>query len=169
CKMEVAVAVAELAKIRAEEKFSNITLRRYSQLWREGAVAREEADRWIAYYEQDQAAEQAALKRVEQAKGSLGAAEQVVAKTQGQGVSSQGQRDMSRAAESQLDVDRARYQICLAEVEKRKAALRDAEVCLSLTTVRAMAAGRVGNKTVEIGQRLQEGRELMDIVENLPW
>ena len=47
--------------------------------------------------------------------------------------------------------------------------MKDAQIQLSYTVIKAPASGRVGRKSVEVGQRLQVGQPLMAIVEDNPW
>jgi membrane fusion protein (multidrug efflux system) len=47
--------------------------------------------------------------------------------------------------------------------------LKDAQLQLSYTNITAPAAGRIGRKTVEVGNRVQAGTPLMAIVNNDYW
>ena len=169
CKTDVAVAEAELRKVQAAGKFSKATLERYTWLAKQGALSQQDVDRWTAYHDEDLAAEQAAVRKVEEEKENLNSALESVQKLEGEIVSSQGQMDRSRATAAGLTVDTAKYQSSLAAVERCNASVADARVRLSLCTVKATNNGRIGNRIVEVGQRLQLGQQLMSIVEEGPW
>jgi membrane fusion protein, multidrug efflux system len=40
---------------------------------------------------------------------------------------------------------------------------------LSYTVLKAQATGQIGNKTVQVGQRVQPGQTLMSLVQQQPW
>ncbi|WP_169927432.1 HlyD family secretion protein [Labilithrix luteola] len=67
-----------------------------------------------------------------------------------------------RAAEANLKVAEARK-------VHAEAAVRDAELQLSYTTVSAPTIGRVGKKSVEVGQHVQPGQALLAVVEDEVW
>ncbi|BAY49004.1 HlyD family secretion protein [Scytonema sp. HK-05] len=50
-----------------------------------------------------------------------------------------------------------------------QAQVKNTQLQLSYTRITAPTAGRVGNKTVEVGQRLQPGQTLMAVVQDQPW
>lgn len=67
-----------------------------------------------------------------------------------------------RAAQSNLNVARARKAVAEAKVH-------DAELQLSYTTVYAPTDGRIGKKTIEVGQHVQPGQALLAVVDNDVW
>lgn len=75
----------------------------------------------------------------------------------------------AHAAFTDVDLRRKQYQSALANVEAAQAAYDDAKLQLSYTVIHAPAAGRIGNKTVEVGQRLQPGQPLLAVVEPEVW
>ncbi|MEO7933107.1 MAG: HlyD family secretion protein [Chthoniobacterales bacterium] len=56
-----------------------------------------------------------------------------------------------------------------ASIDSARAALRDAERQLSYTIIRAPSDGRIGNKNVETGNRVQVGQALFSVVEDNVW
>ena len=56
-----------------------------------------------------------------------------------------------------------------AQVQAAKAQLKDVELQLSYAEIRAPAAGRVGRKNVEVGNRVQPGQSLLAIVQSEVW
>jgi membrane fusion protein (multidrug efflux system) len=66
-------------------------------------------------------------------------------------------------------VNRAQYQAAQAAIAQAEASLKDAQLQLSYTNIVAPTSGRIGRKTVEVGQRVQPGSPLMAIVGNDYW
>jgi membrane fusion protein (multidrug efflux system) len=81
----------------------------------------------------------------------------------------QGQLQVAKASAVQTKVSEHQFDTDLATVEHAKAALEEARLNLSYTTIVAPITGRVGKKTVEEGQRIEPGQPLMTIVSDNPW
>lgn len=75
----------------------------------------------------------------------------------------------AHAALTDVDLKGKQYQSALANVEAAQAAYADARLQLSYTVIHASAGGRIGNKTVEVGQRVQPGQPLLAVVEPEVW
>jgi membrane fusion protein (multidrug efflux system) len=73
------------------------------------------------------------------------------------------------AAEAQSALDKASIQTAAAEVQSSEAAVRQAELDLSYTQVKAPEAGYVTHRTVEAGAYVQTGQALLAIVPRQVW
>ena len=73
------------------------------------------------------------------------------------------------AAEAQDNLDRANIQTASAQVEKSEAAVRQAELNLSYTEVKAPESGYVTHRTIESGAYVQAGQALLAIVPRAVW
>ena len=73
------------------------------------------------------------------------------------------------SAQAQDRVAHAQLQAAQAAVAAAQAAVRDAERELSYADIAAPAAGRIGGKNVEVGNRVQAGQTLMVVVEPEVW
>jgi membrane fusion protein (multidrug efflux system) len=78
-------------------------------------------------------------------------------------------RNRELASEAQATLDQAGIQTAAAEVQSRQAAVRQAELNLSYTQVRASEDGYVTHRTVEAGAYVQTGRALLAIVPRQVW
>jgi len=78
-------------------------------------------------------------------------------------------RDKELAAEAQVVLDKASIQTSAAEVQKNEAAVRQAELDLSYTQVKAPEAGYVTHRTVEAGAYVQTGQSLLALVPHQVW
>jgi len=78
-------------------------------------------------------------------------------------------RNKELAAEAQVSLDQASIQTAAAEVKRSEAAVRQAELDLSYTEVKAQESGYVTRKTVEVGSYAQPGQALLAIVQREVW
>ena len=66
-------------------------------------------------------------------------------------------------------MNRSQYQAAKAAIAQAQAQLNNSKLQLSYTNIVAPSTGRIGNKSVEVGQRVQPGTPLMAIVDNNNW
>jgi membrane fusion protein (multidrug efflux system) len=150
-------AKAVLEQTEANAARSDADLLRYEQL-----VAKEDISR--QQYDQAVAAAKANRSGVLSAGASVQAAEQAV--RQSQGKLSQARADLRSAetAPQQVSMTRAKADAADAQARERKAQLDQAELNLSYTVVRSPVTGIIGKKTVEVGQNVGIGQELVEVV-----
>lgn len=161
-RAQLVLAEADLRKTQADYS-------RYNTLYQQGAIAVSQRDAFKAVYEEDVAKRNAAIQQIRQAQAELVAAQKQVASAQGQQLNSQGGLQTAQATTQQTRAYRAQYEAALATVAQAEANVRNAQLQLSYTKIVAPTDGRVGNKTVESGNRVQLGQALMAIVEPNPW
>jgi membrane fusion protein (multidrug efflux system) len=152
---ESAKAVLQQAEANAAK--SDADLVRYEQL-----VAKDD----ISHQQYDQAVAAAKANRsgVVSAGASVLAAEQAV--HQAKGKLSQTRADLRSAetAPQQVSVSRSKAEAADAQARERKAQLDQAKLNLSYTVVRSPVTGIIGKKTVEVGQNVGIGQELVEVV-----
>ncbi|WPB57031.1 HlyD family secretion protein [Xylophilus sp. GOD-11R] len=73
----------------------------------------------------------------------------------------QAQREAAARQEGSF---RAQQKVAAAQVEQARAQLRQAEADLGATVVRSSIAGRIGDRTVRVGQYVQPATRLMSVV-----
>jgi membrane fusion protein (multidrug efflux system) len=150
-------AKALLQQAEANAAKSDADLVRYEQL-----VAKED----ISHQQYDQAVAAAKANRsgVVSAGASVLAAEQAV--HQAKGKLSQARADLRSAetAPQQVSMTRSKADAADAQARERKAQLDQAELNLSYTVVRSPVTGIIGRKTVEVGQNVGIGQELVEVV-----
>src|SRR5207245_1931326 len=91
-------------------------------------------------------------------------AEQQITQAQSKLAQAEANLRSASTAPQQVAAIRSRAQSALAQVQFKKAALEQAELNLQYTSVVAPVNGVVTNRTVEVGQNVQPGQELMRII-----
>src|SRR6202050_2702595 len=152
---ESAQALLEQAEANAAR--SDADLGRYQQL-----VAKED----ISHQQYDQAVAAAKANRsgVVSAKAIVQAAEQAVRQAEGKLLQARADLRSAKTAPQQVSMTRARADAADAQARERKAQLDQAALHLSYTVVRSPVTGIVGKKTVEVGQNVSIGQELLEVV-----
>ena len=146
-KARAAQAAAQVDQAEAEAGLAQLTLQRDQRMAQGDDHAVTPADLDAA-----RSADAAAQARVRAARANVAALGAAVASAQAQ----------DRVAHAQL-------QAAQAAVAAAQAAVRDAERELSYADIAAPAAGRIGGKNVEVGDRVQAGQTLMVVVEPEVW
>ncbi len=145
----------DAARARQQEAEANYTkvaadLERMKQLIAKDEVSRQQYDAAVA-------AAAAARATVDGARAAVAAAQSHVAQAEAQVAA-------AATGPQQVTVTRARAAAADATVQKNKAALDQAELNLTYTTVRAPFAGVVSKRSVEPGQVVSAGQPLFAIV-----
>jgi membrane fusion protein (multidrug efflux system) len=162
-------AEAELTKAEATEHRAELDLHRYEDLLSKGQVSRQAADHARETYQVSVATREAAQQGVTQAQAQLSKAQQGVVSAQSLLQHSQGYLLSAKATGLEVGVRETQFATAQASVQQATAALEDAKLQLSYTVIAAPTSGRVGRKSVEVGQRLQAGQPLLAVVEDDLW
>jgi membrane fusion protein, multidrug efflux system len=152
---ESAKAVLEQAEANATK--SDADLVRYEQLVAKQDISRQQ-------YDQAVAAAKANRSGVVSASASVQAAEQAVRQAQGKLMQARADLRSAQTAPQQVLMTRAKADAADAQARERKAQLDQAELNLSYTVVRSPVTGIIGKKTVEVGQNVGIGQELVEVV-----
>jgi membrane fusion protein (multidrug efflux system) len=172
---------AQVTAGEAEAMRAEADVKRFQELSRRDQIARQELDHAMAAMRTANARLQASRKKVAAAEAQVAEAraaqqmaaaglqqsESQVAEAEARVGEALGRLDAAQAAPHQVAVSRSQAEIAAAELAQ--AAVAQAELELSYTTIRAPAAGRVTRKAVEEGAYVQAGRALMAIVPADVW
>ena len=115
-------------------------------------------------YTQAVASEKATAAAVVAARASADAAEQGVGQARARLAQAQAQLQYARTGPQQVAVQRARADAAEADVQKADAALEQARLDLQYTTIAAPVAGIVGQRSVQPGQNVVPGQQLLTVV-----
>jgi len=147
----------QLEQAKANDVKAQNDLVRYKQLVDKQEISQQQYDQAIA-----SARASTAIVAAQQA--NVAAAEQTV--TQSRAKLSQAQAALRNAetAPQQLSVIRSRAQSAQAIAQQKKAELDQAQLNLDYTKITAPVNGVVSNRTLEVGQNVQIGQELMKVI-----
>ena len=156
-QQQFAAAKAELVQAEANNVKAQNDLVRYQQLVQKQEISQQQ-------YDQAVAAAQASAAAVTAARASSDAAQQQVTQAQGKLVQSQANLRYANTAPRQMEITRAKAASALAEAQRKKADLEQAQLNLQYTKIIAPVTGIVSNRTVEVGQNVAPGQELMKVI-----
>jgi len=154
---ELESAKAELTAAQANEQKTDDDLARYAQLVAKQDVSRQQYDQAVAAAKANRAS-------VTAAGAAVRADEQVLDEAQGKLLQANAALENAQTAPDQVSLAHAKYDAADAQVERRKAELDQADLNLGYTVVRSPVSGIVGKKSVEVGQNVSVGQELVDVV-----
>jgi membrane fusion protein, multidrug efflux system len=150
-------AKAQLQEAEANDVKAQNDLGRYRQLVDKQEISQQQ-------YDQAVAAARASAAAVAAARASSDAAQQQVTQAQGKLVQAEANFRYANTAPKQMQITRAKAASALAEAQRKKADLDQAELNLQYTKITAPVNGIVSNRTVEVGQNVAPGQELMKII-----
>ena len=160
--IQVAKQQFEAAKAQLQEALANNVkaqndLGRYKQLVEKQEISQQQFD-------QATAAAQASAATVEAARASADAAQEQVTQAQAKLIQAQVNSRYANTAPKQMQITRAKAASALAEAQRKKADLDQAQLNLQYTKIVAPVNGIVSDRTVEVGQNVAPGQELMKII-----
>ena len=156
-RQQYEAAKAQLAQAVANDVKAQNDLGRYKQLVDKQEISQQQ-------YDQAVAASRASAAAVDAARATADAAQQQVTQAQGKLVQAEANLSNARTAPRQMEVTRSRATAALAEAQFKKADLDQAQLNLQYTKVTAPVAGVVSDRTVEVGQNVAPGQELMKVI-----
>jgi len=150
-------ARAQVAQAEANDVKAQTDLQRYQQLVEKQEISRQQYDQAVALAKAGDA-------NVQAAHASASAAEHQVTMAQSKLAEAQADLRTANTGPQQIAVSRSRAEAAEAMVARAQAEVDQAELELSYTTVFAPFNGVVSNRTVEPGQNVQAGQEMLRIV-----
>ena len=156
-RQQFEAAKAQFQQAEANNVKAQNDLGRYKQLVEKQEISQQQ-------YDQAVAASKASAAAVEGARASAVAAEQQVTQAQGKLVQSQANLSNANTAPRQMEIIRAKATSALAEAQRKKADLDQAKLNLEYTKIVAPVSGIVSDRTVEVGQNVSPGQELLKVI-----
>ena len=156
-RQQADAANAQMAQAEANNVKAQNDLARYKQLVSKQEISQQQ-------YDQAYAAAQAGSAAVDAARAAAAAAQQQIRAAQSKVTQAQANMESARTGPQQVRAVRARAQAAEAQVEMAKAALDQAQLNLSYATIVSPVNGVVTSRTVEAGQNVQPGQELMRVI-----
>jgi len=156
-RQQFSATKAQLAEAEANNVKAQNDLVRYKQLVDKQEISQQQ-------YDQAVAAANAGTAAVDAARASASAAEHQVRQAQSRLVQAQANVRAAATGPQQVATIQSRAQSALAQADLKKAALEQAELNLQYTVIAAPVNGVVTNRTVEVGQNVSIGQELMKVI-----
>jgi len=150
-------AKANLQQAEANNFKAQSDLERYRQLVEKQEISQQQYDQAVAVAKASAAA-------VEAARANVDAATAQVAQARSRLALAQANQRAAGTAPKQVAAIRARAESALAAAQRKKADLDQAMLNLQYTKIIAPVAGEVSGRTVEVGQNVQAGQELMKLI-----
>ncbi len=156
-KQQFEAAKAQFDQAEANDVKAQNDLGRYKQLVDKQEISQQQ-------YDQAVAAAKASSANVQAAHAMADAAQSQVAEAQGKLAQAEANWRNAQTAPRQMQVIRSRAASAEAEALQKKADLDQAQLNLQYTKVIAPVDGVVSDRTVEVGQNVAPGQELMKVI-----
>jgi membrane fusion protein, multidrug efflux system len=150
-------ANAQLAQSEANNVRAQADLERYQQLVDKQEISKQQ-------YDQAVAASKAQAAEVDAARASASAARQGINQAQAKLAEAKANARSAQTAPQQVAIIRSKADSARAQVAFKKAALDQAQLNLKYAQIIAPVTGIVTNRTVEVGQNVSIGQELMKVI-----
>jgi membrane fusion protein (multidrug efflux system) len=156
-KQQADAAKAQLQEAEANNVKAQNDLVRYKQLVDKQEISQQQYDEAVAAAGASQAAVQAA-------RANAAAAVQQITEAEGKLTQALAEWHNANTAPQQNTAMRAKSASAAAEAQAKAAALAQAQLNLQYTKIVAPVAGMVSDRSVEVGQNVVPGQELMKII-----
>ena len=154
---QAAAAQAQVVEAQANAKKLNADVERYQQLLGKREISQQQFDSAVA-------AATGANATVEARQASVLAAQAQVQQAQSRITQANAEIRNAEITPKQVAATQAKAKSAAAQVERYKSALDQAQLNLQYTTITAPVDGVVGRRSVQVGQNVQTGQDLMSIV-----
>jgi membrane fusion protein (multidrug efflux system) len=157
-------AQAQVREAQANLKKTGDDVARYKLLVDKNEIPRQQYDTAVAEAAEAQATLDARNAAVREAEQNIVVAQSVVDQALQRIPQADASIESARTAPQQVAVSESRAKSALAQVAQKKALLDQAKLNLSYCTIVAPVTGIVGKKTVELGENIAPGQQLMAVV-----
>jgi membrane fusion protein (multidrug efflux system) len=154
---QVNAAQAQVVEAQANAKKLNLDVERYQQLLGKREISQQQFDSATA-------AATGANATVEARQAALLAAQAQVQQAQSRITQANAEIRNAQISPKQVAAIQAKAKSAGAQVERYKSALDQAQLNLQYTTIKAPVDGIVGRRSVQVGQNVQTGQDLMSLV-----
>jgi membrane fusion protein (multidrug efflux system) len=154
---QLQAANANTSQADANNAKAQADLQRYKQLVDKQEISQQQ-------YDQAQAAAKASAATVDAARAAAQSAGQSIVQARAKLAQAGADLRTAQTAPQQVSATRSKAESAKAIAERKRADLEQAELNLKYTQIIAPVAGVVSNRTVEIGQNIQPGQTLMNLI-----
>jgi membrane fusion protein (multidrug efflux system) len=168
---EMSVAQARLASAQANVRVAEANankasqdVERYKTLVAKDEISKQQYDQAVSGAEAAKATVEAQKSAVVEAQQSIAAAEVAVEQARAKVAQAEATVESAMTGPQQIAITEAKVKGGQAKVAQRQAELDQAQLNLQYTTIVAPVSGIVGKKSVDLGQNVAPGQEIMAIV-----
>jgi membrane fusion protein (multidrug efflux system) len=148
---------ASLTQVEANAAKSDADLERAKQLVAKEDISRQQFDQAVASATANRAG-------VASADAAVKGAEQAVRQAEGKLLQAKADLRSAQTAPQHVSLIRAQADAADAQVDQRRAQLAQAQLNFSYTIIRSPVTGIIGKKSVEVGQNVSIGQEMLEVV-----
>jgi membrane fusion protein (multidrug efflux system) len=156
-RQQYEAAKANLQQAQANDVRAQNDLARYKQLVDKQEISQQQ-------YDQALAAAKANAAAVEAARANADAVQSQVVQAESRLIQAQASQRSASTAPKQMAIIRSRAESAQAAAFRKKADLDQAQLNLNYTKIVAPVTGIVSDRTVEVGQNVQSGQELLKLI-----
>ena len=160
----VETANAQVREAQANLSKANDDVRRYKLLVDKDEIARQQYDTAVSAAAATQATLDARTAQVREAEQNIVVAQSAIDQARSRIVQADASIESAMTAPRQVAASETRAKSALAQVAQRRALVQQAKLNLSYCIVVAPVTGIVGKKTVELGENVSPGEQLMAVV-----
>ena len=154
---QLQAARAQVLAARANSNKAKLDLQRYTTLVKKDVISKQQYDAAVATAAADQAS-------LEQAEANVQANEDAVRVARSRAVQAESNLKNAQTRPRQLAIQKAKIDQAASQVKQAEAALAQAKLNLSYCVIKAPTAGIVTTKSVQVGENLSAGQNLMTLV-----
>ena len=155
---------ASVREAEANLQKANDDVRRYKLLVDKNEIPRQQYDTAVQVAAAAQATVDSRRASVREAQDNIQVAQTAVDQANQRVTQAEASIQSALTAPQQVEITQARVKSAAAQVEQRRAAVDQAKLNLTYCTIVAPATGLVGKKTVELGENISPGEQLMAVV-----
>ncbi|MEQ1945838.1 MAG: HlyD family secretion protein [Bryobacteraceae bacterium] len=160
----VAVAQANVKVAEANQTKADQDVQRYRALVAKDEISKQQFDQAVASAAAAKATVDAQKASVVEAQHGIAAAEVAIDQAKARLAQTDAQVAAAMTGPQQVAVTETRVKAGLARVAQRRADLEQAKLNVEYTTIVAPATGIIGRKTVDVGQNVGPGQQILAIV-----
>jgi len=163
-RARLASAQAQVREAQANLKKAADDVARYKLLIAKNEIPQQQYDTAVSVADAAQAAVDARKAAVNEAEQNIVVAQTSIDQANQRIAQTDATIEAANTAPQQVKVSQSRAQEAAAQVAQRRALLEQARLNLSYCTITAPVTGIVGKKTVELGQNITPGQQMMAVV-----
>jgi len=163
-KARLVTAQAKQREAAAKAAKSAKDVERFKPLLAKDEIAQQQFDAAVATANADAAASESTAAQVVEADLDVRVAQNRLAQARSKGQQASADLSEAQTGPEQVKVTQARAAAAEARVMQARAVVKQAELNLEYTTVKAPVKGTISKKTVEVGQQIQPGQALMALI-----